>query len=654
MGQNWPICAAALLALSLSRVSGQQLNFDPQTTSLLLLRSAIDGNGALATWTPTEDVCTSWEGITCDGSGKVTAIDLQGKGLEGQLPLDEGLWNNLNSLQNFNVAENALSGFLPPQMSVLSNVEYLSVGSNQLESVLPGSWEALTNVKGIDASGNKLYGDLPPQWSSLSRLEAIDLSENNLSGTIPASWSELSGLQAASLAGNTQLCADNPNAGTDAGVPIYYGPCVASSPQLPNINPDYPPAPQPAPAPQPTPTPQPSPAPLPVPAPPPVIKRPDDYVELKMTVTGGEGPFYNTAEYRAVVGKAAKVLPAWVEVTGASAVTTDVTAPKAGTRKLLAEVPASEISNRVYSDNQDTTLDNLNAAIDDGSLARDLESDLGVILIPSSASVSKPSSTNVGAIVGGVVGGVCGLIIIVVIVWLVMKKRRDSAPIGAAKMGEKSGDAMFTTNAAFAGDAEEGVSASKKEEFTTFEGAAYDMNEPTPRSGRSKQEARTADAIAKGVNPLSLPGLERNDSGLSDPDSARYESPSVASSVPMTARSRLESARSGLDSNPLGMLTPREIFDGSSDEDEGNNPLYAKSTARSGASTAFNSARTGGLDIDSSRKYESANESGMNTARTHASMTSNPLGGVEDDAAQDSARSSESTNPLFRMLQGKK
>jgi len=663
MRRNWVICAAALLARSLSRVSGQELKLDPQTTSLLLLRGAIDGNGALTTWTPTGDVCTSWEGITCDASGKVTAIDLQGKGLEGQIPLDEGLWGNLDALQNFNVAENELSGFLPPQMSVLSNLEYLSVGSNQLESVLPGSWEALAKVKGIDASGNMLYGDLPPQWGSLSSLEALDLSGNNLSGTIPASWSGLGSLQAASLAGNAQLCADNPDAGTDAGVPVYYGPCDATSPQLPDINPDYPPAPQPSPAPvpspapQPTPTPEPSPAPLPVPAPPPVISRPSDYVELKMTVTGGDGAFYNSAEYRAVVAKAAKVLPAWVEVTGTSAVTADVTVPpKTGTRKLLAEVPATEISNKVYSDNQDTTVDNLNAAIDDGSLSRDLESELGVILVPGTASASKPSSTNVGAIVGGVIGGVCALIIIVVIVWLVVvKKRGDSAPIGEAKTGQKSGDVMYVANP-LSEDAGEGVTASKKEEFTTFDGAAYDMNEPTPRSGRSKQAARTADAIAKGVNPLSIPGLERNDSGLSDPDSARYQSPSVASSAPMTARSRLESARSGLDSNPLGKLTPREIFDGSSDEDEGNNPLYAKSTARSGAST-YNSARTGGLDIDSSRKYESATESVMHTARTHASMTSNPLGGVDedaDDAAQGSARSSGSTNPLFRMLQGKK
>lgn len=377
-----------------------------------------------------------------------------------------------------------------------------------------------------------------------------------------------------------------------------------------------------------------------------------------MTVTGGDGAVYNSAEYRDVVGMAAKVLPAWVEVTGTSAVTADVEVRQdAGARKLLADVPATEISNKVYSDNQDTTVNNLNAAIDDGSLARDLERELGVILIPGSTSVSKPSSTNVGAIVGGVIGGVCALIIIVVIFWVVMKRRGESAPIGAAKTGEKSGEAMYMTNAAFAGDAEQGVSASKKEEFTTFDGAAYDMDERTPRSGRANQEARTADALAKGDNPLGISGLVRNDSGLSDPDSARYQTPSVASSAPMTARSRLESARSGLDSNPLGKLTPREIFDGSSDEDEGNNPLYAKSTARSGASTAFNSARTGGLDIDSSRKYESANESTMNTARTHASMTSNPLGGVDEDAedgAQGSARTDGSTNPLFRMLQGKK
>ena len=652
----------ALLALSLaSSALAQQLS--AQMTSLLLLRGAIDGNGALSSWNPTTDMCTAWEGVTCDGAGMVTGINLQDKGLQGQIPLDEALWTNLSTLQNFNVANNALTGFVPPQMSVLKDLEYLSVGSNQLESVLPASWEALTKVKGVDMSGNKLYGDLPAEWSNLASLQALDLSENNLSGAIPASWSQLSALEAASLAGNAQLCTDNPNAGADPSVPVYYGPCDATSPQLPDINPDYPPVPAPTPAPAPsppapTPSPAPSPAPLPVPPPPP-SDRPDTYVELKMTVEGGDkaGAFWETSEYRKIIGKAAKVLPAWVEVTGASSSSETVTPATSG-RKLLAEVTATELSNKVYTRDQDDSMNSLNEAIDSGSLADDLQRELGVILVPGSASVSKPSSTNVGAIVGGVVGGVCGLIIIVLIFWFVMKKKRDGGPIGSARTGEKRGAAMYSSNAAFeeSAAAEQGLNTSQKEEFTMYEGAAYDMNEPTPRSGRSKQEARTAAAVAQGVNPLAIGGLERKDSGLSDPDSARYQTPSVASSAPMTARSRLESARSeGLQSNPLGFNTPREVFDGSSDE-EGNNPLYAKSTARSGASTAYGSARTAGtgLDIDSSRKYESANESGFNTARTHASMTSNPLGGVdEEEDAQASARSSGSTNPLFRML-GKK
>lgn len=345
----------------------------------------------------------------------------------------------------------------------------------------------------------------------------------------------------------------------------------------------------------------------------------------------------NMDEYKKIIAQAAQVPPGWIEVTVSSSSTSS------GSRRLLQNPATLELSNKIYTDNQDGTITNLNEAVDDGSLALSLKNDLGLILVPGSVTIDKPSSTNVGAIVGGVVGGVCGLLIILVIVWFIMKKKRDqplkagSGRVGTVVQGEKSGTAMYTSNPLAAEDdtEENTVTASKKEEFTIHESGAY-VKDSTPRSGG--QAARTAAAVAKGVNPLSL---ERTQSDLSDPESQRYGTPSDTT-APLTARSRLDSARSGLQSNPT-FATPREVFDSSDEEDI--NPMYVKS-ARTVASTE--SAGTG-LEIDSSRKYESATESAKTTARTTASMQSNPQFNVEEEEEQGG-----SSNPLFDMLKGKK
>ncbi len=633
--------AVSVLLLASCFVSAQEI--DQQAVSLLLLRGALDRSGVLSSWNPNSDVCTSWEGITCNAAGNVTTINLENKGLQGQLPLDESLWTNLNSLENINLAKNEITGFVPPQMSVLNSLEYISVSDNQLESILPVSWDVLASLKGVDLSQNKLFGDLPAEWSKLKNLEAIDLSENDFTGKIPESWSSLPNLDAASFAGNKGLCDDNPSAGS-SDLNVYYGPCDESSPALPNINPTYPPAPpspsppSPSPLPSPpSPSKSPAPGPEPVPSPPPVSK-PSDYVTMNFDATGmTESELMNSMEeYKKIIAQAAKVPPGWIEVTVSS------TSTSSGSRRLLQDPNTLVLSNKIYTDDQDGTIDSLNESVDNGSLALSLKNELGLVLVPGSVTIDKPSSTNVGAIVGGVVGGVCGLIIILIIIWFVMKKRRDqplkagSGSVGNVVQGEKSGMAMYTSNPLAVEDTEDNtVSASKKEEFKMYESGAYDKDS-TPRS--TSQAARTAAAVAKGVNPLSL---ERTESELSDPDSQRYGTPSDTT-APLTARSRLDSARSGLQSNPA-FATPREVFESSDEEDI--NPMYVKS-ARTAASSQ--SAGTG-LEIDSSRKYESASESAKNTGRTTASMQSNPQFNVEEEEDQ-----SGSSNPLFDMLKGKK
>jgi hypothetical protein len=56
--------------------------------------------------------------------------DLSGLSLDGELPFDTSVWQPLNSLTSVNLANNNLSGFLPPQISELTNATSLNLGGN--------------------------------------------------------------------------------------------------------------------------------------------------------------------------------------------------------------------------------------------------------------------------------------------------------------------------------------------------------------------------------------------------------------------------------------------------------------------------------------------------------------------------------------------
>ena len=76
-------------------------------------------------------------------------------------------------------------------------------------------------------------------------MQALDLSANKLQGAVPETWTNLN-LSAFSLAGNSGMCLNGQTEGAPVSSPVYYSACEASSPQLPGINPAYPPGPSPA------------------------------------------------------------------------------------------------------------------------------------------------------------------------------------------------------------------------------------------------------------------------------------------------------------------------------------------------------------------------------------------------------------------------
>ncbi|KAJ9558932.1 hypothetical protein OSB04_013546 [Centaurea solstitialis] len=184
---------------------------------LLLSTAAADDAAAMAnlaaaitpppaTWTTATDFC-KWEGITCDNSKQVTAINLPSKNLAGTLPPE---LNNLSQLKSLNLPRNHLSGDLPP-LADLTLLEKINLDTNNFTAIPPDFFAGLTslqtftisenldlspwtlptelpsNLQSFEASNANLIGSIPDFFANLPNLQDLRLSYNNLTGNLPNS-----------------------------------------------------------------------------------------------------------------------------------------------------------------------------------------------------------------------------------------------------------------------------------------------------------------------------------------------------------------------------------------------------------------------------------------------------------------------------------
>lgn len=658
-----------------------------QKQALLLLRGAIDRTGQLSSsWSPSQDPC-AWEGVSCDDSGVVREINLQNKGLQGQLPLDESLWRSLDTVTNINFADNQISGYLPPQMSATTDLEYVALRGNDLESPLPSSWSDLSKLRGLDLGDNKLYGDLPSDWSSLNSLEALDLSTNDFTGGVPSSWQDLSNLNALSLADNQGLCEGN-GEGSAGTASEYFGPCEGASPILPNINPSYPvvPAPEPAPvpepapgpapvpAPEPAPVPAPEPAPVPAPEPAPVpapepepapgpapapepTQRPNTSVLMNFQVKGiDEATFQSEIDaYKSIMAKEGGIpYPSWVEVAASSV----DSASSSGGRRLLQTTSALLLQNELYTDTVTETQQMLENSVSSGSLERAL-STLGIILDVQTVTYpqsnpddsSDGDSSNTGAIVGGVVGGVAGVALIAGAAFYIMRRQKQKAKeiTRIPVTGSKSGEPMYTVNPV----ADEGAQDIDQDLAMSSPGASSTMKSSKMFSEHVNQAfgediLNTAHSdLGPDATGLTTSGAhqlyETSHSQLSDPDDGNYSLSEI--SAPMTSRSQQGSARIvPLKINPEFVDSDVDRHD---EEKIGQNPAFE--LPKEVMMTADSD-----LALDTDRTYGSARETlrerigddgprGRNEAGI--SIENNAFFGADVD--DDNVDAANRSNPVF-------
>ncbi|MYC96419.1 MAG: hypothetical protein F4X14_15755 [Caldilineaceae bacterium SB0661_bin_32] len=141
----------------------------------------------------------AWRGVTTDGNGSVTELDLNRNLLSGYIPAGLGSLPNLRVLR---ISGNNLEGTVPAGLSNLSALTNLELDDNNLSGSIPAELGNLSNLTWLDLSGNDLSGPIPTELSQLTRLTVFALSDNGLTGKFPWWLNELDDLLILHLSGN--------------------------------------------------------------------------------------------------------------------------------------------------------------------------------------------------------------------------------------------------------------------------------------------------------------------------------------------------------------------------------------------------------------------------------------------------------------------
>jgi len=146
-----------------------------------------------------------WYGITMQ-NGCVSAIYFSNNNLNGNIPPELGIMDNLSDLRLFG---NPLSGSIPSELGDLGNLIMLGLTDNQLSGGIPPELGNLNNLRYLFLYINQLNGSIPPELGNLSNLNRVNLSSNQFSGSIPPELGNLSNLTELQLSG-TQLTGNIP------------------------------------------------------------------------------------------------------------------------------------------------------------------------------------------------------------------------------------------------------------------------------------------------------------------------------------------------------------------------------------------------------------------------------------------------------------
>ncbi len=167
-----------------------QTGISPEIDALVAIYNATDGPNWTNTWDINGDMST-WFGVTLDGLGNITELNLSSNGLSGTIPSEIG---DLNNLQILNLDRNQLNGQIPTSIGNLTDLQRLNLDRNQLNGQIPTEIGNLINLTRLNFFTNQLSGSIPEEIGNLTNLGELYLADNKLTGSIPNSFSNLDNL----------------------------------------------------------------------------------------------------------------------------------------------------------------------------------------------------------------------------------------------------------------------------------------------------------------------------------------------------------------------------------------------------------------------------------------------------------------------------
>ncbi|KAE9458171.1 hypothetical protein C3L33_09927, partial [Rhododendron williamsianum] len=190
---------------------------NPEAEALLRWKQSLRNETIVSSWifnqtngnSSASSPC-SWLGISCNTAGNVTGLNLSYTGLQGTL--DHLNFSYFPLLLRLDLKYNRLTGTIPANIGLLSNLVYLDLSTNSFSGTIPLSVANLTKVVELDFGRNTITGQLDPRLfpnrgssqakTGLLSLQRLLFQNTLLSGPLPPEIGNLEDLTILALDGS--------------------------------------------------------------------------------------------------------------------------------------------------------------------------------------------------------------------------------------------------------------------------------------------------------------------------------------------------------------------------------------------------------------------------------------------------------------------
>ena len=136
-------------------------------------------------WLNSTNEC-DWDSndFECSQESMVQRLNHFQDNLSGSIPSELALLTQLNRLW---LVSNQLTGSIPSEFGLLTQLTFLDLTNNELTGSIPIELALVTQLTWLTLSDNQLMGSIPSELALMTQLTALDLDNNELTGSIPSS-----------------------------------------------------------------------------------------------------------------------------------------------------------------------------------------------------------------------------------------------------------------------------------------------------------------------------------------------------------------------------------------------------------------------------------------------------------------------------------